>query len=159
MRRDGYVTRLRNATEEAGLKFWDYANDPIEERFQANVRWEKPGCSLCMGNQAKVLISELEQLWGWIQGTTFTIWNVLGSFTRINAGRVGDKGKVYAHMGSPDVAMNAYLLGEIPTMEQHLELEALVEDGVSELNRYHLDPNWLSAEEEAEYQRISASVV
>jgi len=66
------------------------------------ARTEMPGCSLCMGNQARVKA-----------GTT-----VLSTSTRNFDHRIGDWTRVY--LGSAELAAVAALKGRIPTLEEYL---------------------------------------
>jgi aconitate hydratase 2 / 2-methylisocitrate dehydratase len=70
----------------------------------ANARTEVPGCSLCMGNQARVE-----------DGTT-----VFSTSTRNFNNRMGKDAKVY--LGSAELAAVCALLGRIPTVEEYLEV-------------------------------------
>jgi aconitate hydratase 2/2-methylisocitrate dehydratase len=65
-------------------------------------RTEMPGCSLCMGNQARVAA-----------GTT-----VFATSTRNFDHRLGDNTRVY--LGSSELAAVAALKGRIPTVEEYL---------------------------------------
>ena len=68
------------------------------------ARIEIPGCSLCMGNQARVK-----------PGGT-----VLSTSTRNFDNRMGDKARVY--LGSAELAAVAALEGKLPTAEQYLSV-------------------------------------
>ncbi len=71
---------------------------------QAGARTELPGCSLCMGNQARVA----EGAW------------VFSTSTRNFDNRLGKDSKVY--LGSAELAAVVALKGKIPTIEEYLEL-------------------------------------
>jgi aconitate hydratase 2/2-methylisocitrate dehydratase len=70
----------------------------------ANARTEVPGCSLCMGNQARVE-----------DGVT-----VFSTSTRNFNNRMGKGAQVY--LGSAELAAVCALLGHIPTVEEYLEI-------------------------------------
>ncbi len=68
------------------------------------ARIEMPGCSLCMGNQARVP-----------DGVT-----VFSTSTRNFDNRMGDGARVY--LGSAELAAVISVLGRIPTVEEYLEI-------------------------------------
>lgn len=70
----------------------------------ANARTEVPGCSLCMGNQARV-----------DDGTT-----VFSTSTRNFNNRMGKDARVY--LGSAELAAVCALLGRIPTVKEYLDV-------------------------------------
>ena len=70
----------------------------------AGARTELPGCSLCMGNQARVR-----------DGAT-----VFSTSTRNFDNRMGKDAKVY--LGSAELAAVVALLGKIPTKDEYLEI-------------------------------------
>ncbi len=70
----------------------------------AGARTEVPGCSLCMGNQARVADEAI----------------VFSTSTRNFDNRLGKDAKVY--LGSAEVAAVAALLGRLPTKEEYLEI-------------------------------------
>lgn len=70
----------------------------------ANARTEMPGCSLCMGNQARVA-----------DGTT-----VFSTSTRNFNNRMGKDARVY--LGSAELAAVCALLGRIPTVQEYLQI-------------------------------------
>jgi aconitate hydratase 2 / 2-methylisocitrate dehydratase len=70
----------------------------------ANARTEIPGCSLCMGNQARVE-----------DGTT-----VFSTSTRNFNNRMGKDAQVY--LGSAELAAVCALLGRIPTVQEYLDI-------------------------------------
>jgi aconitate hydratase 2 / 2-methylisocitrate dehydratase len=85
----------------------------------ANARTEMPGCSLCMGNQARVA-----------DGVT-----VFSTSTRNFNNRMGKDARVY--LGSAELAAVCALLGRIPTIDEYM---AIVNDKVdpfaADLYRY-----------------------
>lgn len=70
----------------------------------AGARTEMPGCSLCMGNQARVA-----------DGVT-----VFSTSTRNFNNRMGKDAKVY--LGSAELAAVCALLGHVPTVEEYLAI-------------------------------------
>ncbi|MGB3519304.1 MAG: bifunctional aconitate hydratase 2/2-methylisocitrate dehydratase [Elainellaceae cyanobacterium] len=85
----------------------------------AGARTEMPGCSLCMGNQARVA-----------DETT-----VMSTSTRNFNNRMGKGAQVY--LGSAELSAACALLGRIPTMEEYLEVVAnKINPFASELYRY-----------------------
>ncbi|MCL1469746.1 bifunctional aconitate hydratase 2/2-methylisocitrate dehydratase [Argonema antarcticum] len=72
----------------------------------AGARTEMPGCSLCMGNQARVA-----------DGTT-----VFSTSTRNFNNRMGKDARVY--LGSAELAAVCALLGRIPTVPEYLDIVA-----------------------------------
>jgi aconitate hydratase 2 / 2-methylisocitrate dehydratase len=70
----------------------------------AKARLEVPGCSLCMGNQARVA-----------DGVT-----VFSTSTRNFNNRMGKDAKVY--LGSAELAAVCALLGKIPTVEEYMRI-------------------------------------
>jgi len=85
----------------------------------AGARMELPGCSLCMGNQARVE-----------DNTT-----VFSTSTRNFNNRLGNGAQVY--LGSAELAAVCALLGRIPTPAEYLEIAAAKIDPLSsELYRY-----------------------
>ncbi|MEI1375057.1 bifunctional aconitate hydratase 2/2-methylisocitrate dehydratase [Nostoc sp. UHCC 0926] len=72
----------------------------------AGARTEIPGCSLCMGNQARVA-----------DGTT-----VFSTSTRNFNNRMGKDARVY--LGSAELAAVCALLGRLPTVQEYLDVVA-----------------------------------
>lgn len=71
---------------------------------QVGARVEIPGCSLCMGNQARVR-----------PGTT-----VISTSTRNFDNRMGDNARVY--LGSAELAAVAAIEGQLPTAEKYFQV-------------------------------------
>ncbi|KPQ37083.1 MAG: aconitate hydratase 2 [Phormidesmis priestleyi Ana] len=85
----------------------------------AGARTEMPGCSLCMGNQARVE-----------DGVT-----VFSTSTRNFNNRMGKGAQVY--LGSAELAAACALLGRIPAMDEYLEVVAnKIDPFANELYRY-----------------------
>ncbi|BAU15208.1 bifunctional aconitate hydratase 2/2-methylisocitrate dehydratase [Leptolyngbya sp. NIES-3755] len=92
----------------------------IYDIFQATgARTEMPGCSLCMGNQARV-----------DDGVT-----VFSTSTRNFNNRMGKGAQVY--LGSAELAAVCALLGKIPTIEEYMNVvQAKIDPFASDLYRY-----------------------
>lgn len=101
---------------------------------RAGVRTEMPGCSLCMGNQARVLA-----------GAT-----VLSTSTRNFPNRLGDGADVY--LCSAEIAAVGAILGKIPSKEEYMDYANKIDSMSSEVFRYlNFDrmESFKKAEEEA----------
>lgn len=85
---------------------------------RAGVRTEIPGCSLCMGNQARVE-----------PGAT-----VLSTSTRNFPNRLGDGANVY--LCSAELAAVGALLGQIPTAAQYLDFARNIDSMAADIYRY-----------------------
>jgi aconitate hydratase 2/2-methylisocitrate dehydratase len=85
---------------------------------RAGVRTEMPGCSLCMGNQARVLA-----------GAT-----VLSTSTRNFPNRLGDGANVY--LCSAELAAVGAIVGRVPTTEEYMEYANKIESMSSEVFKY-----------------------
>lgn len=84
----------------------------------AGARTEMPGCSLCMGNQARVAA-----------GST-----VLSTSTRNFPNRLGDGANVY--LTSAELASVGAVLGKLPTPEEYLEFAKNLDSMSDEIYRY-----------------------
>jgi aconitate hydratase 2/2-methylisocitrate dehydratase len=82
------------------------------------ARMEMPGCSLCMGNQARVA-----------DGAT-----VLSTSTRNFPNRLGNGANVY--LASAELAAVGGILGRLPTVEEYLEYTAKIDSMSSEIFKY-----------------------
>ena len=95
-------------------------SEGIYEIFKATgARTEMPGCSLCMGNQARVE-----------DGVT-----VFSTSTRNFNNRMGKGAQVY--LGSAELAAVCALLGKIPTVEEYMSVvQAKIDPFAADLYRY-----------------------
>jgi aconitate hydratase 2/2-methylisocitrate dehydratase len=84
----------------------------------AGARLEIPGCSLCMGNQARVK-----------PGAT-----VVSTSTRNFPNRLGKDANVY--LSSAELAAIAALLGKLPTVEEYMKYMSEIDSMSDELYRY-----------------------
>ncbi len=82
------------------------------------VRTEMPGCSLCMGNQARVE-----------PGVT-----VLSTSTRNFPNRLGDGANVY--LTSAELAAVGGILGKLPTPEEYMEYASKIDSMSDEIFKY-----------------------
>ncbi len=85
---------------------------------RSGARTEMPGCSLCMGNQARVAANS----------------TVLSTSTRNFPNRLGDGANVY--LTSAELASVGAILGKIPTPEEYLEYAAKLDSMSEEIYRY-----------------------
>ena len=84
----------------------------------AGARTEIPGCSLCMGNQARVEA-----------GST-----VVSTSTRNFPNRLGDGANVY--LSSAEIAAVVSILGKIPTYEEYMEFADKIDPMADDIYRY-----------------------
>jgi len=84
----------------------------------AGARTELPGCSLCMGNQARVADKA----------------TVLSTSTRNFPNRMGKGANVY--LSSAEVAAVASMLGRIPTKEEYMEYASEISSWADDAYRY-----------------------
>ena len=107
----------------------------IYETFERLTdRTEVPGCSLCMGNQARVE-----------EGAS-----VVSTSTRNFPNRLGDNSNVF--LASAEVAAISAKLGYIPTPEEYLALMKNIEPMSGEIYQY------LNFDQIADYQEASSNV-
>ena len=99
---------------------------------RVGARTEMPGCSLCMGNQARVN-----------PGST-----VLSTSTRNFPNRLGEGANVY--LTSAELAAVGSILGRLPTVEEYLEYAKRIDAMASDVYRY------LNFDTIAEFQKGAA---
>ncbi|PMK04480.1 bifunctional aconitate hydratase 2/2-methylisocitrate dehydratase [Vibrio sp. 10N.261.55.A7] len=85
---------------------------------RAGVRIETPGCSLCMGNQARVADAS----------------TVMSTSTRNFPNRLGNGANVY--LASAELSAVGAILGRIPTKEEYLEYSAKIDATAADTYRY-----------------------
>jgi aconitate hydratase 2/2-methylisocitrate dehydratase len=85
---------------------------------KAGARTEMPGCSLCMGNQARVAAKS----------------TVLSTSTRNFPNRLGDGANVY--LTSAELAAIGALLGRLPTAAEYLEFASKINSMAADIYRY-----------------------
>jgi len=94
---------------------------------RAGARTEVPGCSLCMGNQARVADNS----------------TVVSTSTRNFPNRLGDGANVY--LASAELSAVAATLGHLPSIEEYMEGVKDIEPMASDIYRYlnfHLLPEY-----------------
>jgi aconitate hydratase 2 / 2-methylisocitrate dehydratase len=84
----------------------------------AGARTEMPGCSLCMGNQARVAAKS----------------TVFSTSTRNFPNRLGQGADVY--LGSAELAAIAAVLGRLPTVEEYMDYATRINSMAPEIYRY-----------------------
>ena len=102
---------------------------------RAGARTEMPGCSLCMGNQARVA-----------DNTT-----VVSTSTRNFPNRLGNGANVY--LASAELSAVAAILGHIPSVEEYMEKVKGIEPMAADIYRY------LNFHEIAEYKEVADKVI
>ena len=110
---------------------------------RVGARTEMPGCSLCMGNQARVAAN-----------TT-----VVSTSTRNFPNRLGDGADVY--LASAELASVAAILGKLPTPAEYLEYANALNPMAPEVYRYlNFDQisDYISAAERAKIPAVNVSV-
>ncbi len=132
---DGIPTRLWIAPptkmDEHQLKEEGYYN--IYGRTGA--RTEMPGCSLCMGNQARIA-----------PGST-----AVSTSTRNFPNRLGSGANVY--LASAELASVAAIMGKLPTVPEYMEYAAQIDGMADEIFQY------LNFDKMPEYQKAAAKVI
>jgi aconitate hydratase 2/2-methylisocitrate dehydratase len=84
----------------------------------AGARTEMPGCSLCMGNQARVAANS----------------SVVSTSTRNFPNRLGQGANVY--LASAELAAVASVLGKLPTVEEYMAFATKIDSMAPEIYRY-----------------------
>jgi aconitate hydratase 2/2-methylisocitrate dehydratase len=85
---------------------------------KAGARMEMPGCSLCMGNQARVAENS----------------TVVSTSTRNFPNRLGNGAKVY--LGSAELAAVCSILGKIPSVQEYMDYARQISQTASDTYRY-----------------------
>jgi aconitate hydratase 2/2-methylisocitrate dehydratase len=98
----------------------------------AGARTEMPGCSLCMGNQARVESNS----------------TVVSTSTRNFPNRLGDGANVY--LSSAEIAAVVSILGKIPTYEEYMQFAAKIDPMADDIYRY------LNFDEVDDYQEAAS---
>ena len=115
-------------------------NQLIEEGYygtfgKVGARTEMPGCSLCMGNQARVA-----------EGAT-----VVSTSTRNFPNRLGNGANVF--LSSAELAAVCSLLGKIPSVEEYKQYAGVIEANGADAYRY------LNFNQMESYQELADTVV
>jgi aconitate hydratase 2/2-methylisocitrate dehydratase len=100
---------------------------------KAGARMEMPGCSLCMGTQARVQTGS----------------PVVSPSTRNFAKRLGDATNVY--LASAELAAVASIIGKLPTVEEYMEYAKNIDSMAADVYRY------LSFDQIAEFREAAAN--
>jgi aconitate hydratase 2/2-methylisocitrate dehydratase len=100
---------------------------------KAGARLEMPGCSLCMGNQARVEPNA----------------TVVSTSTRNFPNRLGDGANVY--LASAELAAVASILGRLPTVEEYMVYAKEIDTMAADVYRY------LSFDQIAEFREAAAN--
>jgi aconitate hydratase 2/2-methylisocitrate dehydratase len=101
----------------------------------AGVRTEVPGCSLCMGNQARVASKS----------------TVLSTSTRNFPNRLGDGANVY--LTSAELAAVGAILGKLPTVAEYMEYAKTIDSMAADIYKY------LNFDQMTEYTKKAASAL
>jgi len=142
--------KLLDEAEAVNTRFWICpptrmdAHTLMEEGYyniygRVGARTEMPGCSLCMGNQARV-----------IAGTT-----VLSTSTRNFPNRLGDGSNVY--LTSAELASVGGILGRLPTPAEYMEYASKIDSMASEVYRYMNFDQIESFQKSAEHGKLIAA--
>ncbi|MGV6818026.1 MAG: bifunctional aconitate hydratase 2/2-methylisocitrate dehydratase [Thiotrichales bacterium] len=112
----------------------------IEEGYygifgRVGARTEMPGCSLCMGNQARVADNS----------------TVVSTSTRNFPNRLGSGANVY--LASAELAAVAAILGRIPTVDEYMSYAKDIDTMAPEIYRY------LNFDQIESYQKAAANVI
>ncbi len=102
---------------------------------RAGARTELPGCSLCMGNQARIAPNS----------------TAVSTSTRNFPNRLGDGADVY--LASAELAAIAAVLGKLPTVEEYMAHAAKIDTMAADVYRY------LNFNEIEHYQQAAAKVI
>jgi aconitate hydratase 2 / 2-methylisocitrate dehydratase len=100
---------------------------------KAGARLEMPGCSLCMGNQARVEANS----------------TVVSTSTRNFPNRLGDGANVY--LASAELASVAAITGKLPTVEEYMVYAKEIDTMAADVYRY------LSFDQIAEFREAAAN--
>ena len=102
---------------------------------RAGARMEMPGCSLCMGNQARIAAKS----------------TAVSTSTRNFPNRLGDGADVF--LASAELAAVASILGKLPTTAEYLAYAEQINTMASDVYRY------LNFDQMDEYQKAASSVI
>lgn len=102
---------------------------------RAGARTEMPGCSLCMGNQARVAPNS----------------TVVSTSTRNFPNRLGDGADVY--LSSSELAAITSILGKIPTVEEYMSYAIDLDLMADDIYRY------LNFDQIESYQKVADKVI
>jgi len=109
----------------------------------AGARTEMPGCSLCMGNQARVAANS----------------TVVSTSTRNFPNRLGQGANVY--LSSAELAAIASVMGKLPTVDEYMQFATKIDSMAPEIYRYlNFDrmPDFTSAAEKGKKIAVELKV-
>ena len=147
---DSSIKILMEAKAQTGLPVDTEVMDEhqlMEEGYyaifgRAGARTEMPGCSLCMGNQARVAPKS----------------TVLSTSTRNFPNRLGEGANVY--LTSAELAAVGALLGKLPTPAEYLEYAGKIDSMADEIYRYMNFDQVVAFQKLAEDgERIAATII
>ncbi|WP_374086204.1 bifunctional aconitate hydratase 2/2-methylisocitrate dehydratase [Methylomicrobium lacus] len=104
---------------------------------KAGARMEMPGCSLCMGNQARVKENA----------------TVVSTSTRNFPNRLGNGANVF--LASAELAAVCSLLGKIPSLEEYMQYAAQIDKSAADTYRYLNFDQILNYREKADKAALS----
>ena len=144
----GHLLKKHNGTK---ARFWVVPPTKMDEQQLmeegiynifgvSGARTEMPGCSLCMGNQARVLANS----------------TVVSTSTRNYPNRLGDGADVF--LASAELSSVAAVLGRLPTPEEYLEFMNEINPLSEEIYRYlNFDqlPEYVSDAKKAEISAVN----
>ncbi len=105
---------------------------------RVGARTEIPGCSLCMGNQARVASNS----------------TVVSTSTRNFPNRLGDGANVY--LASAELASVAAILGKLPSLEEYMRYAKVIEEMSGDIYQYLCFDQIASFKTAADRARIAA---
>ena len=144
----GHLLKKHNGTK---ARFWVVPPTKMDEQQLmeegiynifgvSGARTEMPGCSLCMGNQARVLANS----------------TVVSTSTRNYPNRLGDGADVF--LASAELSSVSAVLGRLPTPEEYLEFMNEINPLSEEIYRYlNFDqlPEYLNDAKKAEISAVN----
>ena len=144
----GHLLKKQNGTK---ARFWVVPPTKMDERQLmeegiynifgiSGARTEMPGCSLCMGNQARVLANS----------------TVVSTSTRNYPNRLGDGADVF--LASAELSSVAAVLGRLPTPDEYLKFMDEINPLSDEIYRYlNFDqlPEYLNDAKKAEISAVN----
>ena len=144
----GHLLKKHNGTK---ARFWVVPPTKMDEQQLmeegiynifgvSGARTEMPGCSLCMGNQARVLANS----------------TVVSTSTRNYPNRLGDGADVF--LASAELSSISAVLGRLPTPEEYLEFMNEINPLSEEIYRYlNFDqlPEYLNDAKKAEISAVN----
>ena len=128
---DGIPTRLWMAPPTRMDQYQLMEEGYYHSFGRAGARMEMPGCSLCMGNQARIAAKS----------------TAVSTSTRNFPNRLGDGADVF--LASAELSAVAAILGRLPTVDEYMQYAADIDTMSSDVYRY------LNFHQIAEYQQAA----